>query len=182
MSKDFCAAGFRLGVLHSRNQGLITAVSTISVLGWVPYLVQDIWADMLTDDAFRVNFMEKNRRLLKEHSAVLMAFLREHDIPYYTKANAGVFAWVNLQRYLYNKPSSPIPTLPHSDDGFYRDREMKLWNRLLAAGVGLGLGTWYSSEEPGWFRISFAVEIKALQIGLERLATTLREIEAEGWN
>lgn len=29
MSKDFCAAGFRLGVLHPRNEGLITAVSTI---------------------------------------------------------------------------------------------------------------------------------------------------------
>lgn len=29
MSKDFCAAGFRVGVLHSRNEGLITAVSTI---------------------------------------------------------------------------------------------------------------------------------------------------------
>lgn len=101
MSKDFCATGFRLGVL-SRNEGLITAVSTISqiswlllfrvrvditfsVLGWVPYIVQDIRADMLTNVEFRIEFMEKNRHLLAEHSAILTAFLREHDIPHYTR-------------------------------------------------------------------------------------------------
>lgn len=63
----------------------------------------------------------------------------------------------------------------------YRDREMTLWNRLLAAGVGLGLGSWYSSEEPGWFRISFAVEKEDLHLGLERLIKTLKEVEAETW-
>ncbi|KAI0444736.1 putative aminotransferase class I and II family protein [Xylaria telfairii] len=181
MSKDFCATGFRLGVLHSRNEGLITAVYTISVLGWVPYIVQDIWADMLTDDGFRVDFMEKNRRLLTEHSAILTAFLREHNIPYYTKINAGCFAWVNLQRYLHDKSESSITDLIRSDIQFYRDREMTLWNRLLASGVGLGLGSWYSAEEPGWFRISFTVEKEELHIGLHRLIKTLREVEAEGW-
>ncbi|KAI1078169.1 putative aminotransferase class I and II family protein [Whalleya microplaca] len=181
MGKDFCAAGFRLGVLHSRNEGLITAVSTISVLGWVPYIVQDIWANMLTDDGFRVDFMDKNRRLLTEHSAILTAFLQKHDIPYYSKVNAGVFAWVNLQRYLYDKSDVSATDLFKSDDKLYRDREMTLWNRLLASGVGLGLGSWYSSEEPGWFRVSFAVEKEALHIGLERLIKTLREVESEGW-
>ncbi|KAI0023443.1 putative aminotransferase class I and II family protein [Xylariomycetidae sp. FL0641] len=181
MSKDFCAAGFRLGVLHSRNQGLITAVSTISVLGWVPYIVQDIWAKMLTDDGFRVHFMKKNRRLLREHSTVLTTFLQEHGIPHYARINAGVFAWVNLQRYLLDKSDSSASDSFRSDGKLYRDREMTLWNRLLASGVGLGLGSWYSSEEPGWFRISFAVEREALQIGLERLLITLREVEAEGW-
>lgn len=29
MGKDFCAAGLRLGALHSRNKGLIAAVSSI---------------------------------------------------------------------------------------------------------------------------------------------------------
>ncbi|KAF3059812.1 1-aminocyclopropane-1-carboxylate synthase 1 [Daldinia childiae] len=181
MGKDFCAAGFRLGVLHSRNEGLITAVSTISVLGWVPYIVQDIWANMLTDDGFRVDFMSKNRKLLTEHSAILTAFLQEHEIPYYSKVNAGVFAWVNLQRYLYDKSEVSATDLFRSNDKFYRDREMTLWNRLLASGVGLGLGSWYSAEEPGWFRVSFAVEKEALRIGLERLIKTLREVKAEGW-
>ncbi|KAI1089146.1 putative aminotransferase class I and II family protein [Rostrohypoxylon terebratum] len=181
MGKDFCAAGFRLGVLHSRNEGLITAVSTISVLGWVPYIVQDIWANMLTDDGFRVDFMNKNRRLLAEHSAILTTFLREHNISYYSKVNAGVFAWVNLQRYLYNKSDGAAADLFKCDDKLYRDREMTLWNRLLASGVGLGLGSWYSAEEPGWFRISFAVEKEALHIGLGRLIKTLQEVEAEGW-
>ncbi|KAI1803418.1 putative aminotransferase class I and II family protein [Daldinia bambusicola] len=181
MGKDFCAAGFRIGALHSRNEGLITAVSTISVLGWVPYIVQDIWANILTDDEFRINFMSKNRRLLAEHSAILTAFLREHEIPYYSKINAGVFAWVNLQYYLYNKSDVSATDLLKANDQFYRDREMTLWNRLLASGVGLGLGSWYSSEEPGWFRISFAVDKEALHIGLERLIKTLRQVEAEGW-
>jgi aspartate/methionine/tyrosine aminotransferase len=29
MGKDFCANGLRIGVLHSRNEGLIAAVSNI---------------------------------------------------------------------------------------------------------------------------------------------------------
>lgn len=98
-------------------------------------------------------------------------------------SNAGIFAWVNLQRYLYDKSDSGFSATEslRTDDQFYRDREMALWNRLLASGVGLGLGSWYSSEEPGWFRISFTVEKDSLKIGLERLLKTLREVEAEGW-
>ncbi|KAF2963107.1 hypothetical protein GQX73_g10470 [Xylaria multiplex] len=134
MSKDFCAAGFRLGVLHSRNEGLITAISTISVLGWVPYVVQDLWANMLMDDAFRIGFMEKNRQILTEHSAILTTFLRKHNIPYYTKVNAGYFAWVNLERYLHDRPESSSSESIRSDNKLYRDREMALWNRLLASG------------------------------------------------
>ncbi|KAK2595099.1 hypothetical protein QQS21_007184 [Conoideocrella luteorostrata] len=187
MGKDFCIGGFRCGVLHSRNEGLITAVSTISVLQWVPYIVQDIWASMLLDDKMRVGFMEKNHRLLAEHSSILTTFLKKHDIPFYAKINAGMFAWVNLQRYIYDKslqeykPDFSATELFRSNYKLYRDRELKLWERLLASGVGLGLGTWYSSEEPGWFRISFTVAKDDLHIGLERLVKVLGEVEAEGW-
>ncbi|KAI1463629.1 putative aminotransferase class I and II family protein [Daldinia caldariorum] len=177
MGKDFCAARFRIGVLHSRNE----AEFLFSVLGWVPYIVQDMWASILTDDEFRIDFMHKNRRLLAEHSEILTAFLREYDIPYYSKVNAGVFAWVSLQRYLRDKSEDSATNSFKSNGQFYREREMTLWDRLLASGVGLGLGGWYSSEEPGWFRISFAVEKEALRIGLERLIKTLRQVEAEGW-
>ena len=99
------------------------------------------------------------------------------------RSNAGIFVWVNLQRYLYDKSESDFSATKffRSDIQFYRDREMALWNRLLASGVGLGLGSWYSAEEPGWFRISFTVEKDSLQTGLERLLNTLREVEAEGW-
>lgn len=44
-----------------------------------------------------------------------------------------------------------------------------------------GLGSWYSAEEPGWFRVSFTVEKDELHVGLERLIETLRTVEAEGW-
>lgn len=96
-------------------------------------------------------------------------------------SNAGIFAWVNLQRYLYVESDIPATELFKSDLQFYRDREMALWNRLLAAGVGLGLGSWYSSEEPGWFRISFTVEKEDLHVGLERLVKILGEVKAERW-
>lgn len=62
----------------------------------------------------------------------------------------------------------------------YRDREMKLLRRFLAAGVAITLGSSFSTEELGWFRISFAVEEQALNAGLQRLIQCLEFIQAGG--
>lgn len=66
------------------------------------------------------------------------------------RSNAGIFAWVNLQRYPYDKSdfNSPNTKSLSADDKFYWDCDMALWNRLSVSSVGLGLGTWCSSKEP----------------------------------
>lgn len=59
------------------------------------------------------------------------------------------------------------------------DREMELFKRCLASGVAISLGSSFSTEELGWFRISFAVEEQALYAGLQRLLQCLECIDAE---
>ncbi|KAK8017137.1 1-aminocyclopropane-1-carboxylate synthase [Apiospora marii] len=179
MGKDFCATGLRLGVLHSRNPGLVKAVTSVCVFGWVPYVTQEMWADMLLDETFLTGFFAKNRAVLAEHCAILTSFLEQHEIPYYANVNAGVFIWVDLRRYLRGgnslaggggaATSLSIGALSPSELTMYRDREAALAKRCMQHGVGISPGSGFSTEELGWFRIGFAVERQALQTGLQRL-------------
>ncbi|KAF1953531.1 putative aminotransferase class I and II family protein [Byssothecium circinans] len=178
MGKDFCATGFRLDVLHSTNEGLIAAVSSISVFGWVPYVVQDVWADMLEDEQFLDDFKLKNRKVLSKHFTILRSFLDQHNIPYYSNVYAGVFVWVDLRRYLHGN-SAPEPATSAVDVN--HDQGVKLFNRFLRAGVVVSQGSSFGTEELGWYRISFAVEEQALNVGLQRLGACLKSIENDGW-
>ncbi|TRX91993.1 hypothetical protein FHL15_007090 [Xylaria flabelliformis] len=185
MGKDFCANGLRIGVLSSKNEGLMAAVSNICLVKWVPYLAQDSWAKMLEDRKFLDAFLTKNRRLLQEHCGIVTASLDQHEIPYYANMNAGLFVWVDLRRYLYHKPQenkgSDQPSTEASSSGaqLHRDRESDLLKRCLDNGVMISSGSSYSSEELGWFRISFTVEKQALHVGLQRLLKCLQAIETE---
>ncbi|CCT61193.1 hypothetical protein IAQ61_004988 [Plenodomus lingam] len=178
MGKDFCATGLRLGVLHSTNEGLIAAVSSISVFGWVPYVVQDVWADMLEDEQFLSHFKFENRKMLSKHCTILRSFLDQHNIPYYSNVHAGVFVWVDLRRYLHGNLATEQP---NSAVDVHHDQEVKLFKRLLQAGVVISQGSNFGTEELGWYRISFAVEEQALNVGLQRLWTCLKSIETDGW-
>ncbi|KAI1145103.1 putative acc synthase [Nemania diffusa] len=187
MGKDFCASGLRIGVLLSRNSGLIAGVSTICVFGWVPYVTQEMWASMLEDKEFLATFMAKNSRILAEHCAIVTSFLDQHKIPYYRGVNAGTFVWVDLRHYLYSQGRTKegvdlaINKLSPSEFKVYQDRETQLFNRCLEFGVWISLGSSFSTEQLGWFRISFTVENQALQTGLQRLLRCLQVIAVEGW-
>jgi bifunctional pyridoxal-dependent enzyme with beta-cystathionase and maltose regulon repressor activities len=58
---------------------------------------------------------------------------------------------------------------------------VKLFMRFLEAGVVISQGTNYGTEELGWYRVSFAVEEQALNVGLQRLGTCLKTIGDNGW-
>lgn len=98
--------------------------------------------------------------------------------------NAGIFVWVDLLRDLYPKTEDnrgsdqTSPETSPSDAQVYRDRESGLFKRCLYGGVMISSGSSYSTEELGWFRISFAVEEQALHVGLPRLLKCLQELEA----
>ncbi|KAI0479733.1 putative acc synthase [Xylaria cf. heliscus] len=183
VGKDFCASGLRIGVLLSRNDGLISAVSSISVFEWVPYLTQNAWAEILEDDQFLAAFNAKNAKILGEHCAITLTFLEHNNIPYYRDANAGTFLWIDLRRYLQNSDKQEAgPNLSSSRSPLlnvesYRHRETELFKRCLERGVGISPGSSFYTEELGWFRICFAVEKQALHLGLQRLLECLKVIE-----
>lgn len=53
------------------------------MLGWPPYLIQDIWAKMLENEEYTKGFLAKNQQGLAEQYAFATRFLDEHEIPYY---------------------------------------------------------------------------------------------------
>ncbi|KAI8958036.1 hypothetical protein F5Y11DRAFT_363059 [Daldinia sp. FL1419] len=119
---------------------------------------------MLEDEIFLASFMKKNGKVLAEHCEILTTFLEEHGLLYCKNVNAGVFIWVNLRCYLYSgllqdgNPNLLIASLSSSDLETYRDRERRLFRRCFENGVVISLGSGFSTEKLGWFRISFNVE------------------------
>ena len=98
-----------------------------------------------------------------------------------------MFIWIDLRRYLCGKnigemPNLSIHRLSPQEKAEYQRREMEIGRRCAENGVVLALGTNFFTEEIGWFRLGYTVAPKALEIGLERLVRTLKEIERVGWN
>ncbi|KAK4098344.1 putative aminotransferase class I and II family protein [Parathielavia hyrcaniae] len=179
-SKDFCANGLRLGMLHTRNQGLLAAIAGTSMLAWPPYLIQDVWASMLEDGAYTKDFFATNQQRLAEQYAFATQFLDEHGIPYYRNSNAGMFIWIDLRRYMTREEEIPglsIHTLSLEDKDVNQQREREISNRCVANGVAIAMGTNFFTEELGWFRLSFCVSRQALEVGLGRMLKALREIK-----
>ena len=94
-----------------------------------------------------------------------------------------MFIWVDLRRYLTGKKeveSLLLHRLTAPEKEVYQRREMEMGNRFFANGVGIALGTNFSTEELGWFRLSFSVSREALEIGLQRMLKTLQQVEKLG--
>ena len=56
------------------------------MLGWPPYILQDIWAAMLENKSYLDSFLETNQRLLAEQYAITTQFLDEQGIPYFANS------------------------------------------------------------------------------------------------
>ena len=57
-----------------------------SMLGWPPYIIQELWASMLEDEEYTSKFFATNQRRLAEHYALATRFLDQHGIPYYNNS------------------------------------------------------------------------------------------------
>ncbi|KAJ5567185.1 1-aminocyclopropane-1-carboxylate synthase 6 [Penicillium sp. DV-2018c] len=161
MSKDFAAAGLRLGCLISRNQRLLQAALSMSIA-----------AAILEDREFVESFLKESRRVLREHRNLAVSVLKEAGIPFAQGSKrvelitrsirssiAGFFLWIDLSKCL----DTAIVT---SQDGWAA--ELDLSRRLQQIGVVMPSGHAYRNETPGWFRVIFSVEAEMLKEGLSR--------------
>jgi len=61
-SKDFCGSGLRVGVLHSRNSSLNTALGNLGYFCSPPAPLQWTLAQLLGDEGWLDGFLTENRR------------------------------------------------------------------------------------------------------------------------
>ncbi|KAF4422063.1 PLP-dependent transferase [Fusarium acutatum] len=173
-SKDFCANGLRLGFVCTQNQGIMGALSSISIFSWSPHVVQDMWAAMLEDQQWLQSFMERKLELMVDNHKIATSFFRHHGIRFYDTEQLEAEAPFGPHKTpqsssthplnsIFDHPptsfdvtGSTIDSLPHTIQqdtnyrlmgrtGLHRDQG-DIWN-LKTSGVQLGVwvAEWYES-------------------------------------
>ena len=165
LSKDFCASGYRVGVLCTRNDAVVRAMDNVAYFCCVPGPMQFAIAEMLEDEAWVDAFLEENSANLRDAHAVLTSILTEGNIPV-VPSSAGMFVWIDLSSRM------KAPTW---------EEEKRLWTacfedqktRLL-----MTPGRDCRHNKPGCFRLCFAaVKREALEVAARRLVDFVKRYE-----
>ncbi|CAN8254030.1 unnamed protein product [Cochlearia groenlandica] len=154
-SKDMGLPGFRVGVVYSYNDVVVSCARRMSSFGLVSSQTQSFLATMLSDQRFVDNFLlEVSKRVGKRHRMFTKG-LEEMGISC-LRSNAGLFVLMDLRQML-------------KDETF--ESEMALWRVIInEVKINVSPGSSFHCSEPGWFRVCFAnMDEKTLQIGLERI-------------
>ncbi|KAF7946168.1 hypothetical protein EAE96_009171 [Botrytis aclada] len=159
LSKDFGAAGLRLGCLVTYNKQLSNATRNIGRFHWPSELSCAIAIKILEDRSFTTEYIGKSHMLLNEQYILATQILKRAGISYYDRGNSGFFLWIDL---------SPFLEIQDRDNKDLWEAENMLSSELLKAGVEMSAGFAYHNEKPGWFRVIFSDEREVLEEGLRR--------------
>nr|AAC83146.1 1-aminocyclopropane-1-carboxylate synthase [Nicotiana glutinosa] len=155
LSKDMGLPGFRIGIVYSFNDTVVSCARKMSSFGLVSTQTQYLLAEMLSDEKFVSNFLtESSKRLAKRHKHFTNG-LEQVGIKC-LRSNAGLFCWMDLR-----------PLLKESNF----DAEMSLW-RVIINDVKLNVskGSSFDCQEPGFFRVFFAnMDDETVDIALRRI-------------
>lgn len=167
-SKDWAISGFRVGVLYTHNEALLTALGNVNYFTAVSNDTQDMLGAVLEDHAWCDGYLQHCRGQLRDAYGALTAILDASAIPY-VRAQSGMFVWLDLRAML--PPSAAATSGSESDpDPFARERA--LTDELFAeARVLFTPGEACHAAEPGFYRCCFAwMPPAAVRVGFERLA------------
>ncbi|XP_070568307.1 1-aminocyclopropane-1-carboxylate synthase-like protein 1 [Ptychodera flava] len=99
-SKDFGLAGFRCGVLHSKNSKLHEAVDYLAYFNVVSSHTQNLLAEFISDHEWINNvFFPTNHQRLRESHQCISDGLTKLGIPHLHRS-AGLFIWADFRLYL----------------------------------------------------------------------------------
>ncbi|CAI6337018.1 unnamed protein product [Periconia digitata] len=146
-SKDLACNGLRVGFFASQNRELVVGVSMTSNTQ-VSYLSSLAVRGMLSDRKFLGDIITFNKTRLSQAYHVVSTFLKRLNIEYFPVA-AGVYVWAKL--------SPKVKTW---------EAEAELAATLSERRVAISSGRSYSSVEPGWYRLTFALRPQDLKKGL----------------
>ncbi|XP_074272882.1 1-aminocyclopropane-1-carboxylate synthase-like [Silene latifolia] len=155
LSKDMGMPGFRVGIIYSYNDRVVSTARRMSSFGLVSSQTQHMLAGLLYDDAFIARFIvESKRRLLHRHQ-YFTTQLAEIGIGC-LKGNAGLFVWMDLRHLL---------------EEVTIEGELKLWRVIINdVKINVSPGSSFLCSEPGWFRVCFAnMDDNTVEVALDRI-------------
>ncbi|XP_015083783.1 1-aminocyclopropane-1-carboxylate synthase-like [Solanum pennellii] len=156
LSKDLGFPGFRVGIVYSYNDTVVSIARKMSSFGLVSTQTQHLLASMLSDEIFIDKFIAESSERLGERQGMFTKGLAEVGIST-LKSNAGLFFWMDLRRLLKEATF---------------DGELELW-RIIINEVKLNVspGCSFHCSEPGWFRVCFAnMDDETMRIALKRIS------------
>lgn len=165
LSKDLGLPGFRVGMIYSNNETVVSAATKMSSFGLVSSQTQFLLADMLSDKKFTNKYMKENKERLKKRKEMLVSGLKLAGINY-LESNAGLFCWVDMSHLLVSNTF---------------DAEKELWEQIIEeAKLNISPGSSFHCTEPGWFRICFANMCEeTIQVALKRLKDFAQSINSK---
>ncbi|KAF2964933.1 hypothetical protein GQX73_g8650 [Xylaria multiplex] len=169
MSKDFGAAGTRLGCVVSQNREFTDAVRAICRFASPSQFSMHITASLLEDQDYIRSFLDKSRARLLQNRLAAESLLSEAGIAFHDAGNAGLFMWIDLSPFL--------PVAETNGDSWAAQRLIA--ERLEQAGVILQSGESYRAPEPGWCRLVFSLEEESLREGIRRLSRVISGVSAQ---
>ncbi|XP_036391259.1 1-aminocyclopropane-1-carboxylate synthase-like protein 1 [Megalops cyprinoides] len=161
ISKDFAAAGLRLGTVYSENQDFVAALDQLGNFHGISGTTQHQVACLLRDrDWISRKFLPQNRARLQAAHRYVTVELQSLGIPYLHRS-AGFFVWADFRKVL-REPSF--------------QEEHALWRCFLKHKVLLSCGQAFSCTTPGWFRVVFTDHEQRLKLGMQRIQKALEEL------
>lgn len=164
LSKDFGAAGLRLGAIITRSQPVLRAIEAAMRFHNPSGASLAIGNAMLEDRVWCRSFVDSSRSKLSQAHRHVTSQLKAMNIKYLPGSNAGFFVWIDLSPYL-----------PSELDGEL-NQEFALAKRLREAGVFLHPREEHSLE-PGWFRIVYTQDPRTVTEGLQRYVPSSFAVE-----
>ncbi|KAF5021734.1 hypothetical protein F66182_6235 [Fusarium sp. NRRL 66182] len=155
LSKDFGAAGLRIGAIITRSQPVLRVVEAAMRFHNPSGASLAIGSAMLQDREWCRGFVDGSRAKLSQAYRHVTSQLGEFGIDYLPGSNAGFFVWIDLSPYL-----------PSELDGEL-NQEFALVKKLRKAGVFLHPCEEHSLK-PGWFRLVYTQDPRTVTEGLKR--------------
>ncbi|KAK3227890.1 hypothetical protein Dsin_007752 [Dipteronia sinensis] len=157
LSKDMGFPGFRVGIIYSYNDAVVSCARKMSSFGLVSSQTQHLIAAMLSDNEFVDKFIAESAKRLATRYKQFTWGLEQVGIGC-LKSNAGLFLWMDLRQLLKEQTF---------------EAEISLW-RVIINEVKLNVspGSSFHCPNPGWFRVCFAnMDYQMMEVALSRIRT-----------
>lgn len=155
LSKDFGAAGLRLGAIITQSRPVLRAIQAAMRFHNPSGASLAIGSAMLEDRVWCRSFVDSSRSKIAQAHRHVTSQLKDMGIKYLPGSNAGFFVWIDLSPYLSSELDGEL------------NQEFALAKRLRQAGVFLHPQEEHS-QEPGWFRVVYTQDPRTVTEGLQR--------------
>lgn len=153
-SKDFGVSGFRVGLVYSLNELMISAYANLNYSHLVSNYTQWILQMILEDEAFVAEYIQTNQKQLTAAYAVVVKALRKLGIAY-VPSRGSLFVWLDLSNYLKENTQAA---------------ENELWLAIYQkTGVLLTPGEGFGHTKKGHFRMVYPfISVADLEVAMQR--------------